>query len=124
MGLQVHLTVVEYEDDENGDTISVESDVFGKEISHELRFMAEDVSVFDVISVFDVVWRPSESGFTSASKIFPYLESGMHMVEIEREYLENPARKESNRYEEFLSFLKEYKSACEKYPDAKISVVW
>lgn len=104
------------------DPLVVESDdctpaVYSANITHNLGKMATEAQLYEYL------WRPEEANITKAYQLIMPLRAGLAVLES------NPTRfREFNpkngwgTYEGLISFTREYLEACEKYPDADVSV--
>lgn len=105
MSLDFHLSVVQ------------PCDVYDANITHNLSRMAREAGVYDCL------WEPTESGFTTASQIIAPLEKGIAAMEAEPErFRPLDARNGWGTYEQFLPWLRNVLAACREHPDATIRV--
>lgn len=89
--------------------------VFKRNITHNLRRMAE------AAGLSDAVWYPEESGIETASQLIPVLREGLRKLNADPAHFRafNPANGWGN-YEGLVSFISEYLKACEQYPNATV----
>jgi hypothetical protein len=100
--------------------------VFDTNITHNLGKMASQVQIeWNGISctLYQVLWRPDELGFTQASEISELLDFGWN------ELLANPEKfKEYNppngwgNYDNLCNFVYQYRNACWDNPNAQIEI--
>jgi len=91
--------------------------VFNANITHNLTKMAEEAGIYKH------VWRPEEIGITKAAQLIEPLRAGIALMKADRPRFEK--YNSENRwglYENFVPWLEQYLGACEKYPDAEITV--
>jgi len=103
--------------------------VYSANITHNLNKMAMDVK-FGVewkgegdLSLYDVLWRPDEHGFTYAREISDLLDIGWNIL------LSDPERFKKfdpengwGSYDGLVNFVYNYRNACWDNPDAELSV--
>lgn len=91
--------------------------LFKANITHNLGRMAQ------CCGVYYACWRPEEINCEKAKHILPMLTDGIEvLVEYREWYEEFDSPNGWGTYEQFLPWLKEYASMCEKYPEAHIYV--
>jgi len=92
-------------------------EVYERNITHNLNRMA------DVAGIYNHLWRPDEIGITQAKQLIEPLKAGLEMLKSdpERFKMHNPRNGWGN-YEGLVDFVAEYLAACEKYPEAEVSV--
>lgn len=91
--------------------------LYNLSITHNLGDMADEAGIYDI------VWRPDEHGITKAKQLISPLKKAI--VEMEKDpvrFKKHNAPNGWGKYEHFVPFIKEYLAACEKYPEALISV--
>jgi hypothetical protein len=97
--------------------------VFDSNITHNLNKMAAQVKVNDTLTLYDILWRADEHGFTKASEIAELLDYGWNVLlsdpEKFKEY--NPANG-WGIYEQLCNFVYEYRNACWNHPEAVIRI--
>lgn len=93
------------------------TEVYSANITHNLNEMAEQAGIYKHL------WRPDEIGITTAAQLIEPLRGGLELLRSD------PARFEAfnapngwGKYEHFVPFVAEYLDACEKNPDATVSV--
>ena len=89
-------------------------DVFGYNITHNLRDMAIKAGAYDL------VWHPPEK--TKAKTVRPVLAASISKMESDPDHFRkyNPPNGWGT-YEDLLQFFREYLEACEKWPNATVS---
>lgn len=97
--------------------------VFDWNCTHNLGEMAREVKLTNGLTLYQVMWRPDEVGHTYAKDISELLDEGWNILMSDPEHFKkfNPSNNWGD-YDGLLSFAYEYRNACWKYPDAKISV--
>ena len=91
--------------------------VYDAKITHNLGRMAKEAGIYKHL------WRPEEIGITKAAQLIEPLRAGLALMRSD------PARfKKYNApngwgtYRDFVPWVAEYLAACEKYPEAAVSV--
>lgn len=104
--------VVTNEDCEDGG-----GEVYWRNITHNLNQMA------DKAGVYQCLWRPDENGITKALQLIAPLTEGVLLLKSDPTRFKafDPPNGRGN-YEGLVNFVEEYLKACEKYPDAEVSV--
>jgi len=101
--------------------------VFTQNITHNLGQMANAVKIGadygSTLTLYDVLWRPDEHGFTLARDIADWLDIGFNLLlAAPEEYKKyNPSNGWGN-YEGLVEFVYKYRNACWDNPDAELSV--
>jgi hypothetical protein len=91
--------------------------VFNRNITHNLKTMAEEVGIYDAL------WLPDERGYTKAEQIIIPLREGLKLLESDPErFIKFNSPNGWGMYEHFVPFVKAVLAACEEYPDADIKV--
>lgn len=86
-------------------------------VTHNLVQMAKECKVYDA------VWRPEENGIHKAHQLIAILESGITTLAINPEQFKKfNAKNGWGSFENLLQFLQDYLLACQKFPDADVSV--
>ncbi len=94
-----------------------ETEVFWKNITHNLGTMA------DKAGIYYALWRPEEKGYKIASDIIPILEKGLADLKARPKYFEKfNASNGWGTYEHFVPWVEEVLEGCKEFPDAKISI--
>ncbi len=92
-------------------------EVYSANITHNLGKMA------DAAGIYDCLWRPDENGITKARQLIDPLTEGLWKLRQNREYYETfNAVNGWGLWENFVPFVAKYLAACEKWPDADVSV--
>ena len=92
-------------------------EVYWGNITHNLGRMA------DAAGIYDALWTPEERGFSKASQLIEPLRNGLkRLKDNPDEYRKYNALNGWGTYEGLVEFVTNYLAACEKYPDAKVSV--
>jgi hypothetical protein len=117
MSLDVDLIVVQL------------TSVYSHNITHNLGKMAAEVK-FGLewagdgeLSLYDVLWRPDEHGFETASDISDLLDIGWNILLSDPEYFKkfNPENGWGS-YDGLCDFVYKYRNACWDNPDAQLRV--
>lgn len=91
--------------------------VYDANITHNLNKMA------DVAGIYEILWRPDESGFEKAKDIVSKLEAGLiKLVLYKSEYEKYNPTNGWGSYEGFVTFCADYLQACRDYPESEIHV--
>lgn len=104
-----------YED--TGESITEYEHVYDKNITHNLNKMA------NAAGIYRAMWRPEElfDGEIKAEQIIEILKNGLTWLKdnkVEAEKYNSPNG--WGTYSNFVKFVKNYLSACKKYPKAII----
>jgi len=90
---------------------------YSSNITHNLGKMARSAGIYEHL------WRPEEIGITKASQLIKPLRAGIVRM------LTNPSKFKLDSdpagwgtYEQFLPWVEQYLAACERMPDADVSV--
>jgi hypothetical protein len=85
--------------------------------------MAGQVLLSNGMSLYDVLWRPDEHGFTHAGQILDYLHEGVVKLMKDPDYFRryNPENGWGS-YEGLVRFTKEYYDACMENMEAELRV--
>lgn len=97
---------------------TVEPDaVYHSNITHNLGKMA------DAAGIYEACWRPEEIGATKAGQLIPLLREGFAKLKADPEYYsEFNSPNGWGTYEHFVPWVEQYLAACEKHPEAEVSV--
>mgnify|MGYP001583979897 CR=1 FL=1 len=91
--------------------------VFDANITHNLGYMAGEAGIYKHL------WRPEEIGITKASQLIESLREGIALMKADPSRFEKyNAQNGWGLYEHFVPWLERYLAACEKWPDADVSV--
>lgn len=93
------------------------AEVYSANITHNLNVMAMKVGVYAHL------WRPEEIEADKAYLLVGPLSQGIRDMVSGRDYLQqfNPSNGWGS-YDGLLKFIQEYRDACERFPDADVSV--
>lgn len=94
-----------------------DGEVYKRKITHNLNTMADEAGIYQPL------WRPDELGITKASELIDPLRKGLALLESDPERFKkfNPKNGWGD-YEDLVDFVKEYQTACVKYPYAEVDV--
>ena len=103
--------------------------VFTQNITHNLGKMAAEVKYGlewtgdGELSLYEVLWRPEERGFTFARDIADLLDIGWNILLSDPEYFKkfNPENGWGS-YDGLCDFVYKYRNACWDNPDAQLRV--
>lgn len=91
--------------------------VFSSNITHNLNKMAQEAGIYDCL------WHPEKIGAVYAREITERLSTAVELLEADPERFEKfNAANGWGIYEHFVPFVRGVLEACQKWPDAKISV--
>lgn len=92
-------------------------EVFNSNITHNLGTMAKEAGIYEIL------WHPEEINVTKAGQLITPLQTALADMKTRPEYY---SKFNSNNgwgtYKDFIQWLTEYLTACEKYPEATITV--
>ena len=98
-------------------------EVYSGNITHNLGKMASAVILGNGKTLYDVLWRPDEHGYTKASDILPMLREGMdELISFPDKYKAYNPENGWGSYENFVQFVYQYRSACIMDPDADLEI--
>lgn len=91
--------------------------VYDANITHNLGVMAEKAGLYQYL------WRPDEIDITLAGQLIEPLQTGLTLLESDRERFEkyNPSNGWGS-YEGLVRFVKSYLEACKNFPEAQVEV--
>lgn len=92
--------------------------VFEANITHNLNTMASKVKVANGLTLYQILWRPEEHGYTKTSEIAPLLLEGLNILRVERDNLckFNPSNGWGS-YVDLVEFVQQYYTSCIENPD-------
>jgi hypothetical protein len=91
--------------------------VFDANITHNLGEMAEEAGIYQHL------WRPDEIGITKASQLIEPLRAGLALMRSDpARFKKHDASNGWGTYTNFVPWIAKYLAACEKYPNAEVSV--
>ena len=90
---------------------------FEANITHNLGKMA------GAAGIYLALWRPEEIGITTAGQLVPLLEAGLKLLNQGRKgFVQFEAVNGWGTYEVFVPWVQCYLAACQRWPEAKVSV--
>jgi hypothetical protein len=101
--------------------------IYSNNITHNLGKMAQAVTLDrgmnPELTLYDVLWRPDENGFSRALDIIDYLDQAVDIMERDCDRLSelNPENGWGD-YDGLVRFVRDYLRACEANPQAVIEV--
>lgn len=117
MSLDVYLTTPAACPHCGGALSSHDIQVFWSNITHNLGKMAAAAGIYDVL------WRPDENGVTKAGQLVEPLKAGLaKLKETPDEFKIFNAPNGWGLYEHFIPWVEAYLAACEKWPEALVTV--
>lgn len=97
--------------------------VYSSNITHNLNTMAAAVKVKMDLTLYDVLWRPDEHGFTHARDIADFLDIGWNILLSDPKKFNNFNPENGwGSYEGLCDFVYKYRNACWDNPDAELSI--
>lgn len=97
--------------------------VFEENITHTLDKMAMEVHLSNGKTLYDVMWRPDEHGYTKASEIAPLLSEAVTILLSDRDRLmEFNSTNDWGHYGDLVQFVRAYLDGCIENPDGIIGV--
>src|SRR5512146_2483208 len=105
--------------------VSADETVFSANITHNLGEMAAAciVAYDPALTLYAVVWRPDEHGITTARQLIAPLARGLTNLTVNPFAYKNfNPRNGWGTYENLVAFVQDYLAACERWPDAEVSV--
>lgn len=92
-------------------------EVYSANITHNLIGMAQEAGIYGI------VWRPEESGITTARQLVEPLRKAIADMKADPERFKKfDASNGWGTYVDFVPWLEKYLQACEHTPDARVSV--
>lgn len=92
-------------------------EVFEANITHNLATMARAAGIYKHL------WRPEELGILAARELIEPLRHGIEFMKADPEWFERFNSENGwGTYENFLPWVERYLAACERSPDARVSV--
>ena len=97
--------------------------VFSLNITHNLGKMAGEVKLDNGKTLYDVLWRPDEHNYFTASDIASLLHEGMvKLICSPEEYKRYNPENGWGEYDGLVEFVKQYYNACLVNPEAELRV--
>ena len=98
--------------------------VYSRNITHNLNEMASQVVVDENnLTLYDILWKPEEYGFTHARTIVGYLDEGWNILMSDPEFFKQFDPENGwGSYEGLCDFVYTYKNACRDNMDAELEV--
>jgi hypothetical protein len=91
--------------------------VYDANITHNLGEMAKEAGIYACL------WRPDEIDITKAAQLIEPLRDGLALLKSDPERFKRLDSPNGwGLYIHFVPFVEQYLKACEKYPDAEVSV--
>jgi len=97
--------------------------VYSGNITHNLNKMAMEVKLSNGKTLYDVLWRPDEHGYSLAEDISDLLDEGFNILLSDPEKFQkfNPENGWGD-YEGLVNFVYAYRNACWETPDAELRI--
>ena len=99
--------------------------IYSGNITHNLGKMASAVVVDEEksLTLYNILWRPDESGFAKASEISDYLDLGWNILLSDPEkYKRYNPENGWGSYDGLCNFVYNYRNACWDNPEAELRV--
>jgi len=91
--------------------------IYERNITHNLNKMA------DAAGIYQHLWRPEELQIETAGQLIQPLKEGLaRLLADPDEYRQFNPRNGWGRYEDLVAFVADYLAACERDPNALVSV--
>ena len=98
-------------------------EVYSGNITHNLGKMASAVVLSNGKTLYDVLWRPDEHGYTKAIDLLPMLREGVYeLTSFPDKYKVYNPENGWGSYENFVQFVHQYREACIENPDADLEI--
>ena len=92
-------------------------EIYSRNITHSLNEMA------DAAGIYQHLWRPDEIGIETAGQLIQPLKEGLaRLLADPGRYRQYNAPNGRGKYEHLLEFVRDYLAACERDPNALVSV--
>jgi len=100
-----------------GSTYKDNEELYWANITHNLGEMADEAGIYLAL------WRPEDLNIDTAKALIPILTSGLNRLKNNPDYYKkyNPSNG-WGKYENLVSFIKEYLEACNDNPEAIIEI--
>ena len=97
--------------------------IFSMNITHNLGKMAQAVVLENGKTLYDVLWRPEEHNYFTASDITSLLHEGMiKLICFPEKYKPYNPENGWGEYDGLVNFVREYYNACLVNPEAELRV--
>jgi hypothetical protein len=99
--------------------------VYSGNITHNLGKMAREVIVDSEksLTLYNILWRPDESGFVYAKEISDYLDLGWNILLSDPEkYKRYNPENGWGSYDGLCDFVYKYRNACWDNPEAELRI--
>jgi hypothetical protein len=97
--------------------------IFSMNITHNLGKMAGAVVLENGKTLYEVLWRPEEHNYFTASDIASLLHEGMvKLISSPEEYKRYNPENGWGEYDGLVNFVREYYNACLVNPEAELRV--
>ena len=101
----------------NAHTHTYREELYSSNITHNLGAMAEEAGIYKHL------WRPDELNIFEAGQLVYALQTGLALMLVDpKRFRKHDAANGWGTYDSFIPFVREYLAACEKYPNAIVSV--
>lgn len=93
------------------------TDVYDANITHNCAEMARQAGIYNAI------WNPNENGVRTAEELIWPLRKGLAVMKAYPDHFRTFEPENGwGTYDHFVPWIEEYLDACERYPDAEITV--
>jgi hypothetical protein len=97
--------------------------VYSGNITHNLNIMAAKVELSNGATLYQILWRPDECGYTKAIHILSLLHEGMvELMCFPEKYKPFNPDNGWGSYDGLVNFVREYHNACLDNPEAELRV--
>ena len=97
--------------------------IYSGNITHNLGEMASAIQLKKDLTLYDVLWRPDEHGFTHARDIVDYLYFGWkELTRYPEKYKKYNPENGWGSYEGLVNFVRVYHRNCMENLDAEVQV--
>lgn len=104
-------------------TVTKPVSIYENNITHNLTKMADSVLLSNGKSLYEILWRPEENGYTKACDILLLLHEGMiELTSFPERYKPYNPENGWGSYDNLVEFVSSYYIACLKNPEAELGV--
>ena len=103
--------------------VTMPTSVFSGNITHNLGKMADAVKLSNGNTLYEILWRPDEHGFTKSIEILSLLHEGMiELICFPEKYKAYNPENGWGSYDGLVNFVREYHTACLDNPGAELRI--
>jgi len=97
--------------------------IYENNITHNLTKMADSVLLSNGKSLYEILWRPEENGYTKAGDIQSFLHEGMiELTDFPERYKPYNPENGWGSYDNLMEFISSYYLACLQNPEAELRI--